>query len=319
MNKFLQNLERKMHGRAVPHLTAVIISLYVVGYLLSAINPVITAYMNLNIYAVLHGQVWRLVTWIMIPPTSLDIFTIIMLLFYLSIGMSLERTWGDFRYNVYIFGGMIISIIAAFVSYFIFSALYPFPDAVGQMIGACFSTYYVCMSILLAYAATFPNATVLLMFVIPIRMKYLGWIYGAFIAYDCIRYIRAAVSSGDVLYLIYVVAVAASLVNFLIFWLSARNGGVHLTKREKEVRKEFRRNQRRGTYSYGGNPGDKVVDIRTPKHRCEICGRTEISNPELEFRYCSKCYGAHEYCMDHLHSHRHIGPGEKDTNPYPGS
>ena len=43
------------------------------------------------------------------------------------------------------------------------------------------------------------------------------------------------------------------------------------------------------------------------RHKCAICGRTDESNPELTFRYCSKCTGSYEYCEDHLFTHRHIG------------
>ncbi|MGN0255672.1 MAG: hypothetical protein ACI4D6_06835 [Chordicoccus sp.] len=302
MNSFINWLEKKLHGRAIPHLTACMIGLFVIGYLLTGMGGGVTAGLTLNIYKVLHGQIWRLVTWLLIPPSSFDIFTIIMLLFYLSIGVSLERTWGDFRYNVYIIGGLLITILSAFVTYIGFTAAGFNPAEVGAAIGAFYSTYYVCMSIMLAYAATFPNAEVLLFFVIPIRMKWLGWMYFAFIAYDCITYIRLALSAaGSPLYWIHAIAVVASLLNFILFWFEIRNGGVHLSRSQRETRRQFRAQQRSM-----GSSGSKVVQMPHARHRCEVCGRTDISNPELEFRYCSKCDGAHEYCMDHLYTHQHI-------------
>lgn len=356
MNDFLNKLERKWGRHAIRHLTAVMIALMVAGYAISAASPTTEEYLSLNIYQILHGQIWRIITWILIPPSTLSIWTIIMLMFYLSIGMSLERAWGDFRYNCYIIGGLIISIAAAFLTYFIYLIFFPGMGAyIGSATGSFFSTYYICMSILLAYAATFPNAVVLVMFVLPVKMKYFGWIYGAFMAYDAITYIRYAVSSGNSLYFIAVIAMAASLVNFLIFFLSSRNR-VHLTREQKARQRAFRNSmnqaQRGGfggqntrnsgfggrygsqgpqNYGQNGNYGnqnpqnnsyrggytpppaqnqsrgqyDNIQDIR-PRHRCEICGRTDITNPDLEFRYCSKCAGAHEYCMDHLYNHRHI-------------
>ena len=46
--------------------------------------------------------------------------------------------------------------------------------------------------------------------------------------------------------------------------------------------------------------------IRLTHHKCAVCGRTEKDDPNLEFRYCSKCEGNLEYCMDHLYTHKHV-------------
>lgn len=311
MNEFLNKMERKYGKHAVPRLTTIMIALIAAGYMLQAVAPSVMNYLALDPYRILHGQIWRLVTWVIIPPEAFSIFTIIMLFFYFSIGMSLERAWGDFRYNVYIFGGLLISIAAAFLTYIVFMILFPGSEVLtGQAIGAFFSTYYICMSILLAYAATFPDAVVLLMFVIPVKMKYFGIIYGAFMAYDAVNYIRA-VRSGGVLYIIPVIAMLASVLNFVLFFMTLRNR-VHLTAEQKKRQKKFRRqileaDSRNQANTRINENGEKVVDIGA-RHRCEICGRTDVSNPELEFRYCSKCAGAHEYCMEHLYTHVHITP-----------
>ncbi len=310
MNRFLENLERKLRGKAVPHLTGVMIGCFVLGYILQLASPNAAQYMSLNIYEILHGQVWRLITWVIIPPNSIDIFTIIMLFFYLSIGTMLERAWGDARYNIYIFGGMIISIAAAFITYLAFSRFYP-GSVVGSATGMFFTTYNICMSILLAYSATFPEATVLLMFVIPMKMKYLGWVYAAFIVYDCVRYIRAAVQLSAPLYYIYVIAVAAALANFVIFFFSMRRG-FRMSPEQKRRQREFRRSVEQAGRSAvppsRRSGGAEIVDMPGVRHRCEVCGRTDVSDPDLEFRYCSKCSGDHEYCMDHLYTHVHITP-----------
>lgn len=307
MNDFLNKIEKKFGRRAVPHLTGIMIGLMALGYVLQMIRPGLLAYLTLNPERIFHGQIWRIITWVIVPPTQLDIFTAIMLFFYLSIGMSLERAWGDFRYNAYIFGGVLISFIAAIITYAVYCAMYPVPQVVGAAIGSFFSTYYICMSILLAYAATFPDAVVLLMFVIPVKMKYFGFIYGAFMLYDAFSYLRIA-ASGGALYVIPVIAMAASLVNFALFFFSMKNR-VHLTAQQKMRRKEFHRQVSAAGRSGPVPAGEKVTHIGA-RHRCEVCGRTEISDPDLEFRYCSKCQGAHEYCMDHLYTHVHIQPGQ---------
>lgn len=305
MNKLLDKLERKFGRYSVPHLSVVMIGCYIVGYLLMVLSSRsgagIIDYMTLNPYLILHGQIWRLITWIVIPPSSLGIFTVIMLLFYLSIGSTLERTWGDFRYNVYIFGGMLISIISAFLTFALFCLILGSGNAaaLGTYIGASYSTYYICMSIFLGFAATFPEAQVLLYFIIPVKVKWLGFIYAAFLVYEQIRNIRY-IFSGYVTAWIPIIAAVASLLNFIIFFVSTRSSNrVHLSAKEKAMRKQFRENMKRVEKTAPDN-------ITIAQHCCEICGRTNLTNPELEFRYCSKCEGAHEYCMDHLYTHVHV-------------
>lgn len=90
MSKF----EKKFGRYAIKNISLVLICCYVIGYVIQLLSPQLEAMLTLNPYAILHGQIWRLVTWILIPPSSLDLFTIIMLLFYYSIGTSLEMTWG---------------------------------------------------------------------------------------------------------------------------------------------------------------------------------------------------------------------------------
>ncbi len=305
MKQFLEKMERKYGRYAVPHLTMVLIALWVVGYALEAISPVMEKMLSLNIYAILHGEVWRLVTWILIPPSDLDIWTIIMLLFYVSIGISLERVWGDFRYNVYILGGMILFIIAGFVTYFVFGIFDPQNRAnIGYAIGVFFSTYYIAMTLMLAYAATFPNVTVYLMFVLPLKMKYLGIFYAFSMAMTAVENVAIVLQSKNALYLIPVIAIAVSLLNFLLFFMTMRNRVV-LTKEQKQMRRQFRENMKAQQYRAATEPKERVVQGVRPRHRCEVCGRTDISNPELEFRYCTKCSGEHEYCMEHLQTHVH--------------
>lgn len=278
---FFQKMERKYGRYAVPGLTNYIIVTYVIGYILYAFNPGWLEYITLEPGLILRGQIWRLVSWVLIPPGSLDIFTIITLLFYYSIGMNLERTWGGFRYNVYIFGGLIFTIIGAFVCYAIAKA--GLPAGSIPLIGGAFSTYYVSMSIYLAFALTYPDMQVLLYFVIPVKMKWMGFIYTAFIVYDCIHMTWVGR-----------VAVIASLLNFMVFFLMTRNYR-KVSPKEIKRKKEFQRAVQQSMLG----PGQT-------RHKCAVCGRTELDDPDLEFRYCSKCDGNYEYCQDHLFTHEHV-------------
>lgn len=275
---FLNKMERKFGRYAIHNLSAYIIALYVAGYLLYFFAPAsIFSYLTLEPYYILHGQIWRLVTWILIPPESPGIFTIIMLFFYYSLGNSLEQTWGAFRYNVYIFMGMISTVLGAFLLYAIFGGNVLFGNAL-------FSTYYINMSIFLAFAVSYPNMQVMLYFFIPIKMKWMGILYGFFIVYSFVK------SSW-----VGKVAIIASLLNFIVFFLMTRDY-------RRVSPKEIRRKQDFKRQMNTAKPGNG----RQAMHKCAVCGRTELDGDDLEFRYCSKCDGNYEYCQDHLFTHQHV-------------
>lgn len=284
--------ERKFGKYAIPNLTMVLIGCYVIGYVLSWIAPGIMNVLTLNPYAILHGQVWRLVTWVIAPPSSFDIFTIIMLLFYFNLGTSLERTWGTWQYNVYIFTGILLTVLGSFLCMGLYYLI--LGDAITPEIAAKvfaggalqFSTYYINMSIFLAFAATFPDAQVLLMFVIPVKVKWLGVVYGIFLLVQLVQYY-----SLGMYYWFAVAGIASSLINFAIFFLRSKNLS-HLNPRQVKRKMEFRQ--------------DVKKNSRITKHKCAICGRTEDDDPTLEFRFCSKCNGNYEYCQYHLFSHEHV-------------
>lgn len=302
---WLSKMERKYGKYAITNITLYLIICYAVGYIIQLFNASFFNFLTLNPYAVLHGQIWRLFTWILIPPESLDLFTLIMLYFYYSIGSTLERTWGTFRYNVYLISGMIFTIIGAFLLYGIcWAAGVPtsFVTASGtlslyDLLGTYFTTYYVCMSIILAFAATFPNVQVLVMFVIPLKIKVLGIIYAVMLGLDFFSNVRLMVSllvSGDsvrwVGALANCIAILFSLLNFLIFFITSRKS--FRTPKQKRRQKAYEK---------------QTVKIqRIAKNKCAICGRTGEEYPELDFRFCSKCEGNYQYCSDHLFTHTHV-------------
>lgn len=287
--------ERKFGKYAIQNLSFVLVMCYAVGYLLELFDRsgLFISYLTLNPYAILHGQVWRLVTWVLIPPSSGGLFfTLLMLYFYCSIGTSLERTWGTYRYNVYLFQGMLFTIAGSFL---LMGYCYLFKPEISLLgavltidtpreyftvIAMVFSTYYINMSIFLAYAATFPDAQVLLMFIIPIRVKWLGIIYAVMLVFQFL---------GSTVYGKF--AIGASLLNFVVFFLTSRNM-MHLNPKQIHRRQEFKRDVRRNT--------------GITKHKCAICGRTEVDSPNMQFRFCSKCDGNYEYCEEHLYTHTHI-------------
>ena len=267
---------------AIPNLSLWIVITYAIGYIMMYMTPGLLSYLTLEPYQILHGQVWRLITWILIPPSSGNIFFyIIMMMLYYSLGTSLERTWGTFRYNVYIFGGMLFTVIGAFVTYALYSVMGTIPVGIGYYV----TTYYINMAIFLAFAVCYPNMQILLYFIIPVKMKWMAYIYVALIAFE---FIQTGMAGR--------IAIVASLLNFLIFYLSTRDYR-RVSPKEIHRKKVFREQTREAR----GNAAGGVT-----KHKCAVCGRTEQDDPTLEFRFCSKCDGNYEYCQDHLFTHEHV-------------
>ena len=288
----MSRFEKKFGKYAIKNISVMLLLCYAVGYIIEAVNIGFLQYLTLNPYAILHGEVWRLVTWILIPPSSLGgsmgiFFVCIMLLFYYNIGTTLERTWGTYRYNVYLFSGMLFTVVGSFVWMLIQYAsagwdMDPaYASVIFNMSSLFFSTYYINMSIFLAFAATFPEVQVLLMFLIPVKVKWLGILYGLVLVYDFLF-------AGS---LVTRIAIASSLLNFVIFFFTSRSH-IHMSPKQMKRRAEFKQDIRRNS--------------RVTKHKCAICGQTEDDDPNLEFRFCSKCNGNYEYCQEHLFTHTHV-------------
>ena len=280
--KLINKMEQKFGRYAVHNLTMYIIITYVAGYLLNYLAPEALSYCLLEPALILQGQVWRLVSWLLIPPGALDIFTIIMLFFYYSIGTTLEQTWGAFRYNLYIFGGIILSVIGAFVLYGILLLIGS--NGILLLEGGAFSTYFISMSIFLGFAAAYPNMQVLLYFIIPLKIKWLALV-------DIVYLVWQMAGSGWVTR----ACIICSLMNFIIFFLATRNTS-RISPRQVKRRRTYMRAVNSGYNSKG----------QVTKHKCAVCGRTELDGDNLEFRFCSKCKGNYEYCQDHLFTHKHV-------------
>lgn len=283
--KFIDKLERKFGRFGIPNLTIYMIVCYVIGYALMIVNPGILNWLSLEPAYILRGQVWRLVTWVLYPPSTSGVlwFAIAVLFFYYPIGTSLERTIGTFKYTLYILSGVIFTILGAFILYFLLGG--------NVLVGNVFSTYYISLSTFLAYAMCYPDMQVLLMFIIPVKMKWMAIFYVVIVAYEMIQYIMAGAW-----YL--VIPIVASLLNFIIFYFGTKDFSRYNPK-EVHRRNEFRRAMEpQGRMKSGSGS--------VTKHKCAICGRTELDDPNLEFRFCSRCNGNYEYCQDHLFTHTHV-------------
>lgn len=282
---WLNKLERKLGRYAIPNLMLWLIGAYGIGFILAQVAPGIFAYLLLSPYHILHGQIWRLVTWIFMPTDSNLFSLVIMAIFYYQLGTTLERNWGTFRFNVYIFGGMLFTVLGAFILYGIMAitAGGASPELISYSISTGFSTNFINLSIFLAFALSYPDMQVLLMFVIPIKMKWMAIVYGVLVVLEFFT----SGWAGKV-------SIVMSLLNFIIFFLSTRNLNRY-TPHEIHRRQQFKAQMRQP------RPGSGIT-----KHKCAVCGRTELDDPNLEFRFCSKCEGNYEYCSDHLFTHQHM-------------
>ncbi|MCR5254542.1 MAG: hypothetical protein K6D96_01295 [Acetatifactor sp.] len=282
---------------AIPNLTMVLIVCYIIGYIIQIFSPDIIDFLSLNPYAIVyHLQLWRLVSWLLIPPGQLSIFTVIMLFFYYSIGTTLERTWGVFRYNTFLWTGMIFTILSSLLwlavvlifngdgmGNILINGLYYPAETYFYYMAPSFSTYYINLSIFLAFAITYPNMQVLLMFVIPVKVKWLGIL-------DVVMLVYEMITGGLALKFV----IAAALLNVLIFYLTTKNLS-YLRPDQIRRRTEFKRKVAKG----------ESMNPAITRHKCAICGITEKDNPHMEFRFCSKCNGNYEYCSEHLFTHEH--------------
>ena len=252
--------------------------LYAVGALVCWRAPELYfEYLMLDARAILHGQIWRIVTFLMWPLSG-DLFLNVLVIYcYYNLGRTLEAVWGSFRFNVYFFMGIIGHVLAAILIYALTGRIYPL------------TAEYLNFSLFFAYAATFPDAQFLLFFVIPIKAKWLALFDGAYFLYGMIF---GGMASR--------IAIVMSLLNFILYFVMSRSGRYN----PKEIkRKQQFRSQVTQTVREAKQNG---------RHRCAVCGRTDLDDPELVFRFCSKCEGDYEYCQDHLYTHKHVTKGGMD-------
>ncbi len=277
--KFLMNkLDRFCYrhpGFGIPNLMLVIVIGQAIVFCMDLVsNYTFSALLDFYWPYILHGQVWRAVTFIFIPFSNNIFYFLISALFYgFFLGRTLERSWGTAKFTIYFGVGWLMSVLVGiFTSYA--------------------TTSYVCMSMLLAYATLYPNDQInlLLFFVIPIpiKAKWLGWLYGGLTLLSVAGAIWARNWAT-------VLMIVISLFNYLLFFWSDL---MFFLGRTKRANSRNAVNFRRAT--------QKAQKQKGYLHKCSVCGKTDTDYPDLEFRYCSRCVGYYCYCIDHINNHIHI-------------
>ncbi len=270
----------------IPNLTRIYIVGTAIVFILTMFSSAsAVAFLRLNFSAVLRGEVWRLVTFLFVSGTGFGsgfgmFFFAIYLYFCYFIGTTLERTWGTGRFTMYCLIGYVLTILSSALVYAL----------TGSGYGA--DAGYLFASMFLAVATLYPENRVLLFYIIPIKMKYLAFIGLAWIALQVIL-------SALRLNLLGVLLPIAGIFNYLLFFGETlmelvRGGAGRVRYRADPKVIRFRDAQK------------KAQQRPSLERKCAVCGRTEESNPELTFRFCSKCAGYHCFCEDHIFSHVHF-------------
>lgn len=277
-------------NKGIPNLMLYICIGSAIAYVMTMMtqNPIIYQLLIFDKNAILHGQVWRLFSYPLTYGYSSSniLLTAIGLLCYYSLGRVIEQQWGTLRFNLFYFTGVILMDI--------FCLVLPYPFYLRA------NVTYLNMSLFLAYATLYPNASFLLFFIIPVK----AWIFALF---DLVLTLVDVFANPFPINLFPLVALA----NYFLFFGKDVANIIPLSLRMK-LRKLFRKKAAPGKATVIQFPTGAAVEVRNtpPKevylHKCTVCGRTDVSDPELEFRYCSRCKGYHCYCQDHISDHAHI-------------
>ncbi len=248
----LDKLERRFGFLGIPGLTRIIVGLTALVWGLIWLNPDFRFALDLDPARIRHGEVWRLVTYIFVPQT-LSLWVVLALWFLWFIGEGLERAWGPFRFTLYFVIGMIGTTVAAF------------------FFGGNFSNGMLITSLFFAFARFYPDEVIYILFILPVKIKWLAWIFAAFLLFGFVLGPNS-----------YRAALVAAFANYFIFFGPEI---IHEARHRRDVstrRKRFETDSR--------SPAETL-------HRCAVCGATELSDPNLDFRVASD---GEEYCMAHL-------------------
>lgn len=263
--RLLDKLERKMGKFYIPNLILYVLALTGIVYIMALFGGDKFNLMGLILIPdrVLAGEVWRIITFVFVEPLGSPIFFIFVLYFYYMAGKGLEQEWGEFKFNVYYFTGVLVTIIISFLT------------------GVPAIARFINLSLFLAFARIYPDYEILLFFAIPLKIRYLGWFTWAKILYDVVM-IPGIMNK---------IAQLTPAIIFLIFFGRDLVGGSKSYTKNYKRKREF---------------DSKVIQFKDiPRHKCVVCGITEKDDPDMQFRYCSKCSGNKCYCIDHIGNHEH--------------
>jgi len=308
LGNFRRNFNRfcYKHGdKGIPNLMLYIVIGSAIVYLLSLINGGSALYelLRFDKALILKGQIWRLITYVFTyTPGSNPVLILIGLYFFYHLSRSIEMVMGTLKFNLFYFSGMLMMVVFAML-------FCPTADVTisGIPVSADYFSYmiygnmalYLHMSLILLFATTNPNAQFLIFFIIPVRAWLIGMLDLILLAISVFNMTFPVLLFphnlfplvGVLNYLLYVGKDVLNLFPFL-------QGVVR--------RKPQQSKPKTSSIPFGKKAADTPHEHASYTHRCTVCGRTDVSNPELEFRYCSRCNGYYCYCQDHISNHTHV-------------
>ncbi len=269
---------------------------------MAAGNDLLYQWLHFDYDKIMQGQVWRLFSYVLTTTNSNVLLTLITLICYYSLGRAMENVWGTCRFNLFYFSGVVLMDVYAMAVGAFMPEWRPFVSGVVDV-------SYLNLSLFLGYATMYPDAHFLLFFIIPVK----AWIFA--LVDLALTFVSVLQLSVPVFYFPINLFPLIALANYFLFFgkdvknvipMSWRVNARRLFK--KKPPKQGAKKQT-GTIPFptAGSYQASTAAVRAPyTHRCTVCGRTDVSNPELEFRYCSRCNGYFCYCEDHISNHTHV-------------
>lgn len=288
--------------KGIPNLMLYITIGSAIVYLMTLFNGGSALYYLLcfNKAKILQGEIWRLFTYVFTESAGGSFFTLIFLYFFYLLGRHIEQSMGTFKFNLFYLSGMIL--MDAFAMIFcpteivIFGEYYATPEFFTDYIYANMA-YYLHLSLILSFATTHPDSQFLIFFIIPIKAWIMGIVYLVLIAAEIFN------MSYPVMLFPHNLFPLVGLLNYLLF---TGKDVMNLFPFLKNRRKYKTVRKTPGTIPFRQSEAPTKKQAASYTHRCTVCGRTDVTNPELEFRYCSRCNGYFCYCEDHINNHTHI-------------
>jgi len=307
----LSNLRRRFERfcfnnrtKGIPNLMLYIALGNAIVYIMSMINGggVLYSLLCFDKGKILQGQVWRLVTYVFTQSGG-SILELLFLYFFYMLGRQVELSMGTFKFNLFYLSGVVFMDIFAlcFCPVLLKSDLTT-QDAFNYyfMVGSLYSqmAFYLHLSLILTFATLYPDSRFMIFFIIPIK----AWVLALFyLLLECISIFNL---SYPVMYFPHNLFPLVALGNYLIFLGPDMKNLIPISWRVKAGRVTRKKPVKKtGTIPFSP-AGSQATAPYT--HRCTVCGRTDVTNPELEFRYCSRCQGYYCYCEEHISNHDHI-------------
>lgn len=292
----------KHRNKGIPNLMLyVAIGTFIVTLLYNLGYTQIYSLLTFDYTAILKGQVWRLISFIFTMP--MDVFTSLIFLYcFVSLGRAVEGAMGTFKFNLYYLSGVLLMDIFGMMfggftwifgdGQFHFFQLDCSPLFAGNM------AFFLYLSLILCFATLHPDAQFLLFYLIPIKAWLMALFYFIYLIYQIVATATQVGCYPQCLFPL------IGLANYFIFLGKDVGNLIPMSWKVKSSRRTAQSRQT-GTIPFSGSQ-QKKESSPAYSHRCTVCGRTDATNPELEFRYCSRCNGYFCYCEDHINNHTHI-------------